>query len=371
MNGIHALTHNSLEIGSMGVSPEASRANSRCNFTWKVSACLCIDAAMPMHSRDCANNVDLRVEPVYSSAFAFNNYASFTNWQAYVNQRFGFMDDRILVTGGILHYDTKTSGRNLLAGTPASILDDSKDMWMVSALWKIQDNISLYYSHSTNASATIANNVPLWREGVQDEIGFKTEWFERKLSFNAAYFEIEQTNVTTPNPARQTDPTAPEQIVADFGNEGLEFELVGRLTSQLSAIATYSHLKMRDALGRRVRGVADNNAALLLNYRFDGGALSGLALNFGVNYNGRRAGDVPINFTPLGVVGKVSFFLEPAYTTTFGASYRMNERYSFRLIVDNVLDDKGYIAVAGGRVSGTGITTAPGINVKFSTTVEF
>jgi iron complex outermembrane receptor protein len=128
---------------------------------------------------------------------------------------------------------------------------------------------------------------------------------------------------------------------------------------------------MRDSLGRRVRGVADDIAAVLLNYRFADGSLDGLSLNFGVTYSGSRAGDIPINFTPLGVVGKVSFFLEPYYATTLGASYRWKDKYHFRLVVDNVLDDKDFIVVAGGRVAGTGITTQPGINVRLSTTVQF
>jgi iron complex outermembrane receptor protein len=63
--------------------------------------------------------------------------------------------------------------------------------------------------------------------------------------------------------------------------------------------------------------------------------------------------------------------LKPYYATTLGGSYRLNERLLFRLVVDNVLDEKGYIQQAGGRVSGTGITTAPGINVRFSTTISF
>jgi iron complex outermembrane receptor protein len=146
---------------------------------------------------------------------------------------------------------------------------------------------------------------------------------------------------------------------------------MGRVTDNLSVIATYTNLKMRDTLGRKVRGVADDNAALLLNYRFGEGSLDGLALNFGVSYSGRRAGDIPINFTPLGVVGQVSFFLEPQYVTTLGASYRVNDRWSLRLTVDNVFDDKDYISVAGGRVSGTGITTAPGRNIRLSTTLRF
>lgn len=314
---------------------------------------------------------ETRAYPVYPTTLASNNATSYANWQLYLNERLGFLQDRVFISGSVTRLATRTTARNVLAGSAPAILDDKKIMKSASILGKVRENISLYYSHSTNSSPVIANNLPLWRDGVQHEYGFKTEWFKQRLSINGAYFKIEQTNVTVPNPDRQTNPTAPETLVSDFGNHGYELEVMGSLTSHLSALATFSKLHMRDSLGRHVRGVADENAAFLLNYRFTGGDAKGLALNFGLTHSGRRAGDAPINYTSLGVVGKTSFFLKPAYGTTAGASYRWNDKYLFRLHVDNVFDDHGYIAVAGGRVSGTGITTAAGLNVKFSTTYEF
>jgi iron complex outermembrane receptor protein len=277
----------------------------------------------------------------------------------------------VQVTGGILNYNTDTYSRNHLIADPPGTLAENKAMWMSSVLLKLHPQASLYYSHSTNSSPIIANNTALWRDGVQNEFGIKTEFFNQRLSLNLAYFDIAQTNVTVPNPDRQTDPTAPESLVSDLKNHGIEFELVGGITPNLSAIATFTELKMRDSLGRHVRAVAERNGAVLLNYRFREGRFHGLAVNLGISYSGRRAGDTPINFTPLNVVGQTSFFLKPYYVTTLGASYRWKETYLFRLNIDNFLDDKGYIQQAGGRVSGTGITTAPGINVKFATTVSF
>jgi len=310
--------------------------------------------------------------PAYPAAFTANNGSSYTNQQLYISERLGLANNRLYLSGGIMNYSTVTKAWNELTHSVPSKLDDKKNMWSAGALFKVRDNAAVYYSHSTNASPVIANNQPLWRSGLQDEFGVKTEFFGRKLSLNAAYFKISQTNVTVPNPAFQTDPTQPQTLVSDLSNKGFEVELMGSLTPNLSAIATYAHLKMRDALGRMVRGVADNNAAALLNYRFKDGAAKGLALNFGVNYSDRRAGDVPAaNFTALGVVEKVSFYLKPQYTTTLGASYRMSEQYTFRLNIDNLFDQKDYIAVAGGRITGTGLTTQPGINIRFTTTVNF
>lgn len=319
------------------------------------------------------------VYPVYPAAYPTNNTGSgtsYANWQLYLSERLGLFDNRLYLTGGVMSYSTVSKRWNADTGVASGLLDDRKSPWSLAALFKVNDRVSVYASHSTNANAAIPglNLQPLWQQGEQDEVGVKTEFFNRKLSVNAAYFQIAQTNVTVPNPAYQTDPTQPQTLVSDLDNKGFEIELMGSLTPNLSAIATYSHLKMRDALGRMVRAVADNNASLLLNYRFADGVAKGLSLNFGVAYSGKRAGDSPTdggNFTQLGIVKKTSFFLKPSYQTVLGASYRLNEKVSFRLNVDNVFDDADYISVAGGRVTGTGIYTQPGINVRLSTTVNF
>jgi iron complex outermembrane recepter protein len=314
------------------------------------------------------------VTPVYPANLSFHNASSYANMQAYVNQRFGFFDNRFYFTGGLLRYSTKTTARNVLSGAAASVLDDDKNLWNLSALFKVRDNVSLYASRSINATPRIANNQPLWSSGEQDEIGFKTEFFGGKLAFNGAYFEISQTNVVVPNPARQTDLTAPEQLISDLSNKGYELELMGSVTENLSLIATWSHLKMRDSLGRMVRAVADNNASLLANYRIADGRLKGLAVNAGVIYNGRRAGDAPGNgtsYTPLGIPTQSSFYLPAQYSTTLGFSYRWNEKYHTRLTIDNVFDDKNYISVAGARYSGAGITTQPGRNLRLTTTFHW
>jgi len=323
--------------------------------------------------------------PVYPAAWPTNlgsSGTSYENQQLYLSERLGFFSDRLYLSGGIMYYSTDTQNWNAITNGPHTVLDDSKDMWSAGALFKVKDNVSLYYNHSTNAAPVIANSLPLWREGVQDEFGVKTEFFERRLSVNLSAFEIAQTNVTVPNPAYQTDPTQPQTLVSDLTNKGFEIELMGSLTKNVSAIATYSHLKMRDALGRMVRMVADDNCSLLLNYRIAEGAAKGLNLNFGLTYSGKRAGDVPDtsgvsatnpyrDYTPLHVLKKVSFYTSPQYTTTFGASYRLDDHWQFRLNVDNLFDDADFISVGGGRISGTGLTTQPGINARFSATYHF
>jgi len=311
--------------------------------------------------------------PNYPSNWTTINKSSYNNQQFYISERIGLIDNRLFLTGGLLHYYSRLRNWNGLTNVTTGRLDDAKNMWSAGALFKATDRLSVYYSHSTNGNPTIVNQTQaLWRDGVQDEFGVKAEFFDKRLSLSAAYFEISQTNVTVPNPAYQTDPTQPQTLVSDLDNKGYEFELMGQITPNMSIVATYSHLKMRDALGRMVRAVADHNAAVLLNYRFLDGPAQNLSLSFGVTYSGKRAGDIPDgNFTQLGVVKQVSFYLEPQYLTTFVANYRLNERWSFQGNIDNVFDDADYISVAGGRITGTGLTTQPGINFRLTTRYDF
>ncbi len=312
--------------------------------------------------------------PAYPGSFASNTGSSYTNQQLYLSERLGLFDNRLYLTGGAMRFSSKLRNWNELTHVTSSSLDDSKNMWSAGVLYKITDHLSGYYSHSTNASPAIVNNTQaLWKSGVQNEFGVKSEFLDRRLSLNAAYFEISQTNVTVPNPAYQTDPlNQPQTLVSDLSNKGFEVEMMGGLTKNLSVIGTYSHLKMRDSLGRMIRMVADNNASMLLNYHFDDGAAKGLALNFGLSYSDKRAGDSPsAAYTQLRVVEKVSFYLKPQYLTTIGATYRLDHHWAFRLIIDNPLDDADYISVGGGRISGTGLTTQPGLNARFSTTFTF
>lgn len=292
--------------------------------------------------------------------------------QVYLNERITLLGDRLQFTAGGLYYGVYTKNRNQLDPTAApSVLSDHRMLWLGSALLKLRPDLSVYYTRSTNSTPVIANNLPLWRDGAQDEVGLKSEFFKQRLALNIAWFKIRQTNVIVPNPEHQTDPAAPEQLISDLGDHGFEAELTGGLTPNLSVIAAFSHLHLRDSLGRTVRAVADYNASLLLNYRHSFDATRRMSVFLGVSHAGDRPGDaMATNFTPLGVPTKHTFTI-PAYTvTSFGTSYKF-DRTLLRLNVDNIFDDKNYLQQAGGRVSGTGLTTATGINVKLSATVEF
>ena len=73
--------------------------------------------------------------------------------------------------------------------------------------------------------------------GSQVEGGVKTEWYQGKLSSTVAIFELKQTNLLIANLAVPNT-----QILAgDRRSRGVEFDLLGRLTDNLSTTISYAY----------------------------------------------------------------------------------------------------------------------------------
>jgi len=322
----------------------------------------------PLNLFDIAN---YDTTPTWNATPDAHNENEATNWQVYLNQRVTFWEDRIALTGGVLHYDTQTKSRDNITGASGG-LDASQDMFLGSVLVRVTPSSSLYYSYSNNAAPVTFNFQPLWREGKQHEWGAKMEFFDRRLGINFAYFEITQTNFVVANPAYYAgDTTQPTDLLSDYSNHGTELEVIGALTRNLSVMASVTNLKMRDARGRHVRAVADHLAAAMLNYRFEEGALKGLSFTLGATYASERAGDIPTpDFTPLGVVTQTSFFVPSHTRWSAGASYQWG-RYGLRLMVDNLTDKKNYFSGAGARFSQPGLASADGRNIRGAITIKF
>jgi iron complex outermembrane recepter protein len=331
------------------------------------------DATSPLPSANLlVNNDDNPPKPDHS-IYTYNFKRSSHNWQgqAYVYSRFGFLDDRLFVTGGasrvwLDNLQTQWITNNAPSNSIAA-LKDHHDTYSWGVLGKPLPNLSVYYSYSSNAAGVIANNQALWRSGKQHEWGFKTGLFKDKLTFTAAHYQIIQTNLSTPNPAFNSDPVhnAPN-ILANYTNKGFEFELKGGITKDLSIVASYTTQKLRDPLGRRPRNIADRTAAMLLSYHVSEGELKGFGVFGGFTRQGKTAGETVTAVSPLGVVDQPGFYI-PAFTIfNVGANYRW-DRYQFNLTVDNALDQEGFWQAAG-RGS---VPPIPKRNVRLTTTIAF
>jgi iron complex outermembrane recepter protein len=303
---------------------------------------------------------------------AVKNKSNARQFQTYAFARAGFLQDRLLVTGGasrtwvrsnLYNYNVTTLALNSLV-----TLDESKDTYLAGAMFKVRDDAALYYSFTTNAAlVTGPGNVPLWQSGRQHELGVKLDFFAQRLSFTTAHFQISQSNLTTPNPLFNVNPVGqPATILTDQTNRGYEFNLVGGLTRNLTIIASYTKMELRDAFDRRPRNAPDRTANLLLNYRFTAEPLKNLNVFAAATHNGKVAGETASGFTALGVPQQPGYYLPEWTVINAGAGYQWN-RWRFNLNLDNVLNAK-FPWQPSSRLS---VSPYPGFTYRLTTTVRF
>ncbi|MEO6004871.1 MAG: TonB-dependent receptor plug domain-containing protein [Opitutus sp.] len=295
-----------------------------------------------------------------------STYAFLRKEQIYAYLRAGFFHDRLFLSSGAARIWLASISKNLSTGV-RSELTGFHDTYLEGALFKVTSNASIYYSYSSNANAVLFNNVPLWQTGYQHEYGVKTEFFDQRLSISASHFQIAQTNLVTPNPVYLSIPGAPQFFLSNQTNHGVEVEVVGGITKDLTVIASYTAMKLRDPFARRVRNIPDHTANALLNYRFHDGAFKGGSAFIGVTHVGDQAGETAPNLVlATGVVAQVSFYVPPRTIVNLGASYTWG-RYAFNLNIDNALD-KHIVWQSSGRNS---MSAYPTTNVRFTTTLKF
>ncbi|WP_082780983.1 TonB-dependent siderophore receptor [Cephaloticoccus primus] len=290
--------------------------------------------------------------------------------QIYINGQLDILQGKLIITGGVSHQRRDAPGGiNLLTGNIGGSLKGTKNSPSFAALYKVTPWSSLYVHHSENATSTtyFDGNVDtvLWQDGKQEELGLKLDFFDRRLSFTTAYYELKQTNVATQHPNRWFDPTLPDQL-ADITNEGFEFDIIGQVTQNLTILASYTDMKMRDQLGRQRMGIADRFYNGLVKYAFPTGTAKGLSVFVGFNHVGKHAGENPPDRTPLGVVVPVSFYMPSRTIFNGGASYEYGLA-RFQINVENLFNKKT-LWQPGGRNE---LTAFPGTNIRLTTTFTF
>jgi len=157
------------------------------------------------------------------------------------------------------------------------------------ALYRMDNGLAPYvsYSESFNPSVyTDADGDPLEpTEGTQYETGLKYQPRRGRGLYTLSLFHIDQENLAIREPQ-----AAVYVPVGEVRSRGVEVDAQTQLTDQLRVQASYTYTDIEyveaeeDIEGNRVNQAPRNQATAWGNYRFDGGALSGLDVGLGVRY---------------------------------------------------------------------------------------
>lgn len=243
-------------------------------------------------------------------------------------------------------------------------------------------NINMFASYTTTTSLRGAGNlledrvtpVGATRE-KQVEVGFKTEWFNNRLRFNATWFNILNNNISY---AALDDAGRNTGYYIKAGNlkrQGVELELTGKILKNMDAVFGYSYLDAgyHDSPyyheGSAPMNTANHMANGWFNYTFFEGFLRNLSLGAGVYYVGERPfAEYTYQVLPgHNVQPNTEPFIADPYTTfNLQAGYRV-DKVQLRLFFNNIFNSKGYTAYyRGGYLNQTDpANIAATINYQF------
>lgn len=194
-----------------------------------------------------------------------------------------------------------------------------------------------------NQNETARPAAPL--KGEQFEVGFKYQVPGRPLVFNAAYFDLKESN-------RLVDDvlSGVAQQGAEAHIRGIELEAVGRVTENIKLMAAYTYMSAEYSdhfnsfeVGTPVEGVPRHTASLWGVYTFtEGTALRGFSIGGGVRYIGESE-----DYGRL-VTGAFDTVTTPGFTLFDAMIAYERDNWRWQLVGQN-LEDKFHVVTCTTR----------------------
>ncbi|WCD80228.1 TonB-dependent siderophore receptor [Pseudomonas sp. TUM22785] len=248
--------------------------------------------------------------------------------------------------------------------------DIDGQLWVprVGLVYKMTDELSLYggYTESFKPNSTIAPlsgtgsvNAMAPEEGKSWEIGAKLD-MPGRITGTLALFDIVKENVAV------TELDGSNRAVGEVRSRGIELDVTGQVTDNLSLIGTFAWLDAeltKDPLykGNELQNVAKRSGSLSAVYDF-GQVFEGdrLRAGFGGRYIGSREGDVANSFNLPHYAVADAF---AAYETPLGN----DKRLKLQLNLKNIFDKTYYSS----SVNQFNVSVGDPRLVQLSSTLEF
>lgn len=313
--------------------------------------------------------------PVYVPPTAFgaintnaHNIANSTSAGFYVQEHASLLEERLQFVAG-LRYDTlKQISTSYTVGTVASDFTPpdvlTPRVGVVLRPWRAVSVYGTYgesFRPDTSGRPIFGTDAKLEPEtGILKEIGVKADFFDSRLSLNAAFYDIAKENIVS------ADSEHPGFVIQDGRQESRGFEVAFNLDPApgFSVFGGYNYVDAsvtvdpgnNSTAGRPLPNTPMHSFQLWAKYQIRSGPLARLGFGAGANYVDDRMGR-PSNNPVIRSIPSYSVF-------NVQANYAWR-RYRFNVYVSNVFDKHYW---ANGAVS-TMIPGAPlGVRASVRTT---
>lgn len=217
-------------------------------------------------------------------------------------------------------------------------------------VYDIDDNWSAYASYTTifqpQNNKDVNGSYLDPKEGVNYEMGIKSEFWDKRLTAALSVFEVHQDNLAVAD-GNQLAPDGNQAYRAESGTKtrGFEMEMAGEILPDWQVLASYTYAEVKDSDDKRLlTEVPRDTVKLFTSYRL--GSLPQLKVGGGVRWQGTEyyKGAGPNNET----------FSQGAYSVVdLMAQYAVTPQTSVSLNLNNVLDKSYYTAIGARGWYGT------------------
>ncbi|SQG36886.1 tonb-dependent receptor [Haemophilus influenzae] len=188
-----------------------------------------------------------------------------------------YFTDNFIITGGLRYeYFDQVVGRSTLNNVRSGYLaqTDGKFLYQFGSVYKFTPRIATFFNYAesfrpqNNRTLIINSELPA-EQGKSFETGLKYD--NSYLNATLALFNINKRNVAETVNINNTNEL---QIVGKQHSRGIEFDINGQLTDNLSIAANYTYTKVKTlenhnnklAIGKQLSGVPKHQASLFLAY---------------------------------------------------------------------------------------------------------
>jgi outer membrane receptor for ferric coprogen and ferric-rhodotorulic acid len=282
---------------------------------------------------------------------------------AYFMQTADLIPDRLTAVAGVTYSnvenvtDTDLSKRNPYTAINSNAHELLHRVALVGYLTK---DITVYASDSSTFNPAVGvdvNNAPLPSVlGKAKEVGFKTSFWDGKLSTSVALYRMSLTNqaILAAYPALNVAGLNYFIPIGTTDSKGWDFSLTMNLVPGWQLVATGYRGTVHDQNGNPLPATVENSWSVFTRYDFNQqSGLKGFSIGGGAAKAGGKWFTMAGMILPGGAAptknssGNAVFKLKQEVLLNLFANYQMNRRWSLRLDCENVLDSSYAIGAQG------------------------
>lgn len=267
--------------------------------------------------------------------------------------RWSLADDLSLITGARVidwqrdesHYRYSTGETQRTSRSETGVVTP-----YLGLVYDIDDNWSAYASYTTifkpQSNKTAAGSYLDPLEGVNYELGLKSEFWDKRLTGAISVFEVHQDNLAVPD-GLPPGPNGEQTYRSESGTKtrGFEMEMAGEIMPGWQASASYTYAEARDADDKRLlTEVPRDTFKLFTSYRLQ--SLPQLKVGGGMRWQGAESYR---NSGP----NKETFYQDAYSIVDLMAQYAFTPQTSVSLNLNNALDKTYYTAIGARGWYGT------------------